>query len=120
MTSSIGADAACRGPLEVRVRDNKIMIISSPFVITLSTAEHDELIVRARAARTSHRDVLRAKIILAAAEGAANAVIAVQLQLHLDTVRKWRRRFVDRRLAGLNDLPRPGRPRRSPRSRLRR
>jgi transposase len=112
MTSSIGADAACRGPLEVRVRDNKIMIISSPFVIISSTAEHDELIVRARAARTSHRDVLRAKIILAAAEGAANAVIAVQLQLHLDTVRKWRRRFVDRRLAGLNDLPRPGRPRR--------
>jgi transposase len=112
MTSSIGADAACRGPLEVRVRDNKIMIISFPFVITLSTAEHDELIVRARAARTSHRDVLRAKIILAAAEGAANAVIAVQPQLHLDTVRKWRRRIVDRRLAGLNDLPRPGRPRR--------
>jgi transposase len=87
------------------------MVNSSPFVIILSAAEHHTLTLRAQAAKTAYREVIRAKIILAAAEGAANAVIAAQLGLHLDTVRKWRRRFVERRLSGLNDLPRSGRPR---------
>jgi len=94
------------------LRDNKIMVNSSPFVIILSAAERRTLAIRANASRTAHRDVVRAKIILAAADGAANAVIAVQLDLHVDTVRKWRRRFVERRLAGLSDLPRPGSRRR--------
>ncbi len=87
------------------------MIISSPFVIILSADEHDELTSRARGARVAHRDVVRARIILAAAEGVANARIAADLGMHVDTVRKWRRRFWQRRLAGLDDLPRSGRPR---------
>ena len=45
------------------------MIISSPFVIILSADEHHELTCRARGARAAHRDVVRATIILAAAEG---------------------------------------------------
>jgi len=87
------------------------MIISSPFVIILSADEHDELTSRARGARVAHRDVVRATIILAAAEGVANARIATDLGMHVDTIRKWRRRFWQRRLAGLDDLPRSGRPR---------
>jgi transposase len=87
------------------------MIISSPFVIILSPAERQELTRRAHAAGTAHRDVLRARIVLAAADGATNTAIAAGLGLHVDTVRKWRRRFCAERLAGLADRPRSGRPR---------
>jgi hypothetical protein len=52
------------------------MIISSPYVIILSADEQHELIGRARGARAAHRDVVRARIILTAAEGVANARIA--------------------------------------------
>ena len=51
------------------LRHNKIMIISSPFVIILSADEQHELTGRARGARAAHRDVVRARIILAAADG---------------------------------------------------
>jgi transposase len=102
---------AWRDTVERPVRDNSIMIISSPFVITLSTDEHQELTVRAHAARAAHRDVIRAKIILAAADGGSNAQIAAHLGCHVDTVRKWRRRYCGDRLAGLADRPRSGRPR---------
>jgi len=88
------------------------MIISSPFVIILSAVEHHTLTVRASAARTPHRDLIRARIILAAADGASNAAIAADLGVHVDTVRKWRQRFSQDRLSGLKDLPRSGRPRR--------
>lgn len=86
------------------------MIISSPFVIILSDEERIELTRRARASRRPHRDVIRSRIVLAAADGRTNAGIAADLGLHLDTVRKWRRRFHRKRMAGLTDLPRPGRP----------
>ena len=56
--------------------------------------------------------MVRAHIILAAADGRSNAAIAAHLRLHVDTVRKWRRRFHQQRLAGLTDRPRSGRPRR--------
>jgi hypothetical protein len=68
------------------LRDNKIVIISSPYVIILSTAEHQELSLRAHAARAAHRDVIRARIVLAAADGRSNAAIAADLRLHVDTV----------------------------------
>jgi transposase len=106
------APTAWRGGADSDLRDNKTVIISSPFVIILSTEEHQQLTVRANAARTAHRDVVRARIVLAAAEGASNAAIAAELAVHIDTVRKWRRRFHHHRLAGLADLPRSGRPRR--------
>ena len=88
------------------------MIISSPFVIILSAEEHQELTCRAHRARTAHRDVIRAQIILSAADGQSNAAIAAEVDVHVDTVRKWRRRFCAEGLAGLNDRPRSGRPRR--------
>jgi transposase len=87
------------------------MVIASPFVIILSADEHHTLTVRANAGRTPHRDMIRAQIILAAADRESNTVIAVDLGLHIDTVRKWRRRFSRDRLSGLTDLPRSGRPR---------
>jgi transposase len=55
--------------------------------------------------------VIRARIVLAAADGATNIEIAVEVGVHVDTVRKWRRRFVAAGLPGLNDLPRSGRRR---------
>jgi transposase len=88
------------------------MIISSPFVIIVSAEEHQELTARAHAARTAYRDVIRAQIILAAADGRPNAAIAAEVGVHVDTVRKWRRRFCVERLPGLDDRPRTGRPRR--------
>ena len=54
---------------------------------------------------------LRCRIVLAAAEGATNNEVAERLGVHPATVSKWRRRFVERRLEGLSDEPRPGAPR---------
>jgi transposase len=54
---------------------------------------------------------LRAKIVLAAVEGHANTTIATDLRITLPTVGKWRQRFLDHRLDGLTDEPRPGTPR---------
>jgi transposase len=65
---------------------------------------------RARSVRGPYRDRLRAQIVLAAAAGSTNAAIAAQVGAHVDTVRKWRRRFAATRLAGLKDAHRSGRP----------
>ena len=86
-------------------------MVSSPFVIILSDEDRAVLTARARSARCPYRDVVRARIILAAADGTPNARIATDLELHADTVRKWRRRFAAHGLAGLKDLARSGRPR---------
>jgi len=85
------------------------MVMSSPFVITLSATDRAALTARAHAARIAHCDVIRAKIILACAAGLSHAIIAADLGLCDDTVRKWRRRFAEAGLAGLQDRPRPGR-----------
>lgn len=80
--------------------------------VTLTAAERATLLKRVRGAKTAHRDRLRARIVLAAADGRDNARMAADLQVSVDTVRKWRGRFAVRGLAGLADLPRCGRPRR--------
>jgi transposase len=85
---------------------------STAVPVTLSAAERKVLKKRARGARTPHRDRLRARIVLEAARGRGNAQIAVGLGIDAGTARKWRGRFAARGLAGLEDLPRPGRPRR--------
>jgi len=82
----------------------------SPCLIVLSSKEEAVLAARARSARGAYRDRLRAQIVLAAAAGETNAAIARQVGAHVDTVRKWRRRFAAGRLAGLKDAPRSGRP----------
>ena len=78
--------------------------------IVLSPTDRAVLLARIRAARTERRDLLRAGIVWAAADGDPNAVIAATLGIHLDTVRKWRTRFARHGLKGLRDLPRSGRP----------
>jgi len=80
-------------------------------LVTLTAAERKALKKRIRGTRTAWRDRLRAQIVLAAAMGRSNARIARDLRISQDTARKWRGRFADRGLEGLNDLPRPGRPR---------
>ena len=83
--------------------------MSSPFVITVSAADHAVLTARAHALAAPHRDVLRAQIVLACAAGISHPRIAAELGVCEDTVRKWRRRYAEAGLAGLKDLPRPGR-----------
>ncbi|MBT2382197.1 IS630 family transposase [Streptomyces sp. ISL-11] len=55
--------------------------------------------------------VLRSRIVLESADGRAIAEVARRLGVTTDTVRAWRRRFLERRLDGLCDEPRPGVPR---------
>jgi transposase len=54
---------------------------------------------------------LRSRIVLLAAEGLNNVQIARQLGIQRNTVAKWRSRFLEHRLDGLTDEPRPGQPR---------
>jgi len=83
----------------------------SPYCILLSPEE--ELVLRSRAARYTlpYFQVLRAKMILLAAEGWTNDEVAQSLQCRREVVSMWRKRFFRERLAGLEDQPRPGRPR---------
>jgi transposase len=82
-----------------------------PTPITLTEPERSKLAVWARRPTSAQRLALRSRIILAAADGRANAAIAADLRITLPTVRKWRDRFAGRRLEGLADEPRPGPPR---------
>ncbi|MBG0826248.1 IS630 family transposase [Planomonospora sp. ID67723] len=54
---------------------------------------------------------LRARIVLACAEGGSNMAVAGRLRIHRKTVARWRSRFLSARLNGLHDEPRPGVPR---------
>lgn len=82
----------------------------SPYVIELSKTERDELSARARKYTSPYRDVIRAKIVLLAADGLANDVIAARLDTPRQVVSKWRKRFYRARLPGLEEEPRGGRP----------
>jgi transposase len=79
--------------------------------VTLTGPERKTLKKRVRGAKTCWRDRLRAQIVLLAARGRSNARIAAGLGIDDGTVRKWRRRFAELGLPGLEDLPRSGRPR---------
>jgi transposase len=79
-------------------------------VITLSDVERRTLESWSRGRRTPARLVLRAKIVLAAADGTMNKDIAEQLGTSKKTVSLWRQRFAEGRVAGIEtDAPRPGR-----------
>lgn len=82
----------------------------SPFSIVLSQEEREALETRARQYTLPYRDVMRARLVLLAAEGWENKDIAETLQLTRPKVSKWRNRFFHERLAGLEDRPRGGRP----------
>jgi transposase len=79
--------------------------------LKLSDAERAELIALAARPKTAQALAVRARIVLACAEGLENQAVGQQLGAHPQTVGKWRRRFLAQRLDGLRDDPRPGAPR---------
>ncbi len=82
----------------------------SPFVIDLSPKDREILEERARKYTAPYREVIRARIVLMAAQGLPNNVIAERLDTPRQVVSKWRRRFFESGLDGLDDRPRRGRP----------
>jgi len=109
-----------RVPVRIRCPDmNYVAVIyllgavmpPAAVLVTLTASERKTLKKRVRGAKTHWRDRLRAQIVLAAAWGRPNARIAADLRVDVGTVRKWRGRFAELRLAGLEELPRSGRPR---------
>lgn len=81
-----------------------------PYRIELSAAERDRLKATARKYTSPYRDVIRAKIVLYAAEGLDNDAIAARLDTPRQIVSKWRKRFYQERLRGLEEQSRSGRP----------
>ena len=82
----------------------------SPYPIELTGQEREILEARARKYTLPYREVIRAKVILLAAEGLENRQIAERLDITRADVSKWRKRFFRHRLAGLEEGPRRGRP----------
>ena len=87
---------------------------TSPYRIVLSRTEKIELTRRAAKYTLPYYQVVRAKMILLAADGLSNDEIASCLDTRREIVSLWRKRFFDERLAGLEDQARPGRPRTFP------
>ena len=81
----------------------------SPFVLHLTREERGKLESVARQYTSSYCDVVRARIILMAAEGLSNDLIAARLDTPRQIVSKWRKRFALARLPGLEAQPRGGR-----------
>jgi transposase len=78
--------------------------------LVLSAQERLQLQRWAQRAKTAQYLALRAKIVLRAADGGTDKQIAAELAVDISTVQRWRARFTERRLDGLQDEPRPGRP----------
>jgi Helix-turn-helix domain len=92
---------------------------ASPYRIVLSPAEAEELSRRAGKYTLPYYQVVRAKMILLAAQGWSNDEIAASLHTRREIVSLWRKRFFEERLAGLEDQARSGRPRAFPTRRRR-
>jgi len=83
---------------------------ASPYEVALTEEEKRFLQETARKYTSSYCDVIRAKIVLLAAEGRENTEIGERLDLPRQIVSKWRKRFSQERLGGLESRPRRGRP----------
>jgi transposase len=83
----------------------------SPFQVQLCDGDRAVLEERASSRSLPHAQVVRARIVLLAAEGAQNVEIARQVGVCVDVASRWRKRFCQQGLAELKDRPRSGRPR---------
>jgi len=82
----------------------------SPYTIVLNSEERRNLEEMARKYTSSYFKVIRAKIVLLSANGFDNNYIGKRLDLPRQIVSKWRKRFFEERMAGLQDRSRRGRP----------
>ena len=79
--------------------------------LILSEEERERLQSLAHRARSQSLLARRARVVLASADGLDNKSVARKLRVSLGMVGKWRSRFLESRLEGLYDEPRPGAPR---------
>ena len=103
----------------VRGESGWAMARGEGYAIVLAEEERSELEHRAACYTLPHKRVQRAKLVLYAAGGATNAEIGRRLEMNADVVGRWRKRFHEERLEGLEDRARAGRPRRFPPGRSR-
>ena len=80
--------------------------------LVLTTEEQETLLRWARRPKSAQALAQRARLVLACAQGKSNTAVSREMGLTLQTIGKWRSRFVVHRLEGLLDEPRPGAPRR--------
>ena len=90
--------------------DARIMPRITPYTITLTSSEKNILENIARKYTSPYFRVVRAKVVLMASQGLRNDQIADSVSIPRQIVSKWRKRFFEERLAGLENLPRSGRP----------
>jgi len=79
--------------------------------LVVSAEQREQLESLARRRSTAQALALRARIILACAEGGHNTQVAARLGIFRQTVGRWRTRFIQSGVDGLLDEPRPGAPR---------
>jgi len=79
-------------------------------LVRLTASQRRQLKTRARGQKSPYRDRIRAQIVLDAAAGHPNIVIAGRCRVSVDMVRKWRGRFAAEGMGGLVDRKRSGRP----------
>jgi hypothetical protein len=79
--------------------------------VAVSELEREQLLSMSRSRSLPHSLVRRAKIVLMAADGHTTLGISMQCEVTPPAITHWKKRFVERGLAGLHDEARPGRPR---------